>query len=131
MIATNFGEDWSRNKNVMSTLLSSYMKFTNFRSFFHSIKFWFWSNFVPQWSKMIPTKFGEDWSWNKKVIAILLCSNMIFVNFRPFIQDFDHFSIRSSFRFDQILFPYARRWFLPNLAKIGPQTRKLWRFKKF
>ena len=46
--------------------------FPRFRPFFHSIKFPFRSNFVPQWSKIIPTKFGEDWSTNKKVMAILL-----------------------------------------------------------
>ena len=34
MIPTYFCEDWSRNKKVMATLLCSYMKFTNFRSFF-------------------------------------------------------------------------------------------------
>ena len=77
---------------------------------------------------MIPIKFGEDWSWNKKVMAILLCSNMKFVNFRPFIHDFDHFSIRSNFDFDQILFLNGQRWFLPNLAKIGHETKKLLRF---
>ena len=104
------------------------MKFANFLPFFHSIKFPFQSNFVPQWSKMIPTKVGEDWSRNKKVMAILLCTNMIFANFRPFIQDFDHFSIPSNLHFGQILFLDGQRWFLSNLAKIGHETKKLWRF---
>ena len=109
MIPTKVGEDWSRNKKVMAILLCTNMKFANFLPFFHSIKFPFQSNFVPQWSKMIPTKVGEDWSRNKKVMAILLCTNMIFANFRPFIQDFDHFSIPSNLHFGQILFLNGQR----------------------
>ena len=46
---------------------------------------------------MIRTKFDEDRSWNNKVMSILLCSNMKFANFRPFIL-----YISSIFPFDQI-----------------------------
>ena len=77
---------------------------------------------------MIPTYFSEDWSRNKKVMATLLCSLMKFTNFRSFFQDFDHFSIRSNFHFDQIFFHFIQRWHCPSLVKIGPQTKKLWRF---
>ena len=77
---------------------------------------------------MIPTYFSEDWSRNKKVMATLLCSYMKFTNFRSFFQDFDHFSIRSNFHFDQIFFHFIQRWHCPSLVKIGPQTKKLWRF---
>ena len=58
---------------------------------------------------MIPNNFGEDWSRNKIVMANLLGSNMKFADFQPFVQDFDLFSIRSNFHFDQIQFPNGKR----------------------
>ena len=76
---------------------------------------------------MIPNNFGEDWSRNKIVMANLLCSNMKFANFRPFVQDFDRFSIRSNFHFDKIQFLNGKRWFLPILAEIGQERKMLWR----
>ena len=79
---------------------------------------------------MIPTYFSEDWSRNKKVMATLLCSYMKFTNFRSFFQDFDHFSILSNFHFDHFFFLNGQRSFLPNLVKIGQETKKLWRFYK-
>ena len=75
---------------------------------------------------MIPNNFGEDWSRNKIVMANLLGSNMKFADFQPFVQDFDLFSIQSNFHFNKIQFLNCKRWFLPSLAEIGQETKKLW-----
>ena len=68
-----------------------------------------WSNYHPN-----QLNFGAL-TWNMPIFDHLSMISTIF-------------SIRSNFHFNQILFLHSQRWFLPNSAKIGLETKKLWRF---